>query len=238
MANYLFCTIEKASVSVAPYHWTGDQCHFVQAKRGLLSFCTINNASYLFNDFRRYSFIVVWILNPADSQLSLRTWAMPFKNISLPFAVKWTLSLKNSSGLSKRMYGWGTVLPLTHETKVAITLLTNFRTLSIFSGGACLHWRLWLMEESMIFIWGNCWWRSCRSLFIALRSSTLFTHPRSFPPQWITSTSGAILLLRHVWKKGRRSSQRMPPLPNHWMWADTPRLVPMVSFARSSPRRM
>lgn len=39
-------------------------------------------------------------------------------------------------------------------------------------------------------------------------------------------------------RKGIRLFQTIPPQPNHRSGASRPRLVPMVSFARASPRRM
>lgn len=168
---------------------------------------------------------------------SFRFWAIASRKRSFPKLLKWTLSFKKSSGLENKMSGWCTIFPSTPKVKVFINLLTNFRTLSIFGGGPYLQWRLSLMHESTIFIRGKFWWSSSRSLFIDLTSSTLLAHPRSLPPQWITRTSGAVLLLRHWWKKGSTPSQHKPPLPNHMTWADSPRLLPMVCFARASPRR-
>lgn len=124
------------------------------------------------------------------------------------------------------------------QNKVVITLFTKRRALSTFFGLTRLHWDRWVMAEKMIFICGNCWWRSRKSCLIAATSLTLLTLPRSFPPQWINRTSGITLPRRHWKRKGIRFCQTIPPLPNHWTCASRPRLVPMVSLARASPRRM
>lgn len=99
------------------------------------------------------------------------------------------------------------------STKEDITLL-KCRALSIFFGWEDLRdVHLWVMAEKMIFIWGNCRWRSCKSCLIPATSFTLLMVPRSFPPQWTNRTSGTALPRRHWWKKERRFLHATPAKP-------------------------
>ena len=164
----------------------------------------------------------------------LKHSTMLFRKMSLPLHDRWTLSLKNKAGLSKWMSGWRTIPPF---MKQAMTLFSHFRDRSIFLGSADPHRRRWVTAEKMMVICGCCRWRSQRSCFISAARSTLLTFPRSFPPQWMSRTSGADLPRRDWAKKGRTPRHLSPPQPNHFTWALSPRSQPRDFLAASSPRR-
>uniref|UniRef100_A0AAV2KHM6 Uncharacterized protein n=1 Tax=Knipowitschia caucasica TaxID=637954 RepID=A0AAV2KHM6_KNICA len=108
-------------------------------------------------------------------------------------------------------------------TNSDITLLIKRLAPLIRPGLASLHRRRSVTCENNSFMDGYRLWRSCRSCFIAVTKSTLFTFPRSLLPQQMSRTAGADRPRSKCKSQGTRPLQRSPPRPNHWMWAAIPK---------------
>lgn len=141
----------------------------------------------------------------------LIAFARFFKKISFPLSDKWTPSHLNSSLLFCVISLLSINTPPVSAMYCAMALLMNFLALFIFGPSPHRHTHLSVMPEKItVALVIVC--SAETSSFMELRRSRLLSRPRSFPPAWITRTSG---LSPDERTAGRSWLHLIPPFPSH-----------------------